>query len=133
MSKRLTLAILIVMSLVFPASSALALTKVSVPSGKSGVGVDTIVVAEKGSVVVVRKGANVQYWPGSNLVHISNASEIPSCSDASIKVDNNEKELWVSSGASACASGDTAVVALEGSTVIYEDDVPLIRRPVVPR
>jgi len=104
--------------------------KRDVPAGAVGSAQNgAIIVAQSGSIVYARKGSNVQYWPGSKLVPVANATSLPDCSAVSVRA-NNEEELIVASGAQACTAGDTAVIALEGSTVIYDDEVPLIRRPV---
>lgn len=105
---------------------------VRVPSGAVGTAENgSLVVAEKGSVVYARKGSNVQHWPGSKLVPASSAVSVPDCGMSTVATSGSDKELLVGSGAQACTTGDIAVIAQEGSTIIYDDDVPLIRRPVV--
>lgn len=89
-----------------------------------------VIVAQRGSVVYARKGSNVQYWPGSKLVPVVNATSLPDCSAVSVRANGDGEELNVGDGAQACTEGDTAVIAFEGSTVIYDDGVALIRRPV---
>ncbi len=125
------LAVLIVGTLLpgFAGAKSLA---VRVPSGAVGTAENgSLVVAEKGSVVYARKGSNVQYWPGSRLVPAAGAGSVPDCGMSSVAASGSDKELFVGSGAQACTTGDIAVIAQEGSTIIYDDDVPLIRRPVV--
>jgi hypothetical protein len=119
--------------MVLPLSTAVQAAAVSVNVGSGAVGVaknGALIVAEKGSVVYARKGSNVQYWPGSTLVPAASGAALPDCSKSSVIADGSGKELFVKNGAEACTVGDVAVIAQEGSTVIYDDDVPLIRRPV---
>lgn len=130
MKKLLRIACLLLLCFPLLSPSALAVEQTKVPAGKVGIGNDTIIVAESGSVVYARKGSNVQYWPGSKLVPVSQAGNLPDCANYDVSVLNGDRELVVQDSASACSSGDTAVVALEGSIVIYDDNVPLIRRPV---
>lgn len=89
-----------------------------------------IIVAQRGSVVYARKGSNVQYWPGSKLVPFASTASLPDCSAVSVRANGSGEELNVGDDAQACTVGDTAVIAFEGSTIIYDDGVPLIRRPV---
>jgi len=103
-----------------------------VPRGSTGLAKDgAVVVAEEGAVVYARKGSNVQYWPGSTLIPRAQAQHIPDCRTATVTATGAQEELRVLSGAEACTEGDSAVVALFGSKVVYDPDVPLIRRPVV--
>jgi hypothetical protein len=114
------------------ASASAAIVQKPVSQGSVGIGENgASIVAQKGAVVYARKGSNVQYWPGSKLVHVSKAGSLsmPQCGNATVTASGKE-ELMVGDGASACTTGDAAVIAFEGATVIYEDDVDLIRRPV---
>lgn len=124
--------LLAVLASVLPAFAAPVAVRVparAVGAAENG----ALVVAEKGSVVYARKGSNVQYWPGSKLVPASSATSIPDCSKASVRADGSGEELFVGNGAQACTTGDIAVIAQEGATIIYDDGVSLIRRPVVRR
>lgn len=130
MKRLFTLAPIAVLFLAASASAMIPQKPVS--QGSVGIGENgASVVASKGSVVYARKGSNVQYWPGSKLVHVSQRGTLalPQCGSASVTATGKE-ELMVGDGASACTAGDAAVIAFEGSIVIYEDDVDLIRRPV---
>lgn len=121
------------LAVLFLAASASAMIpQKPVSQGSVGIGENgASVVATKGAVVYARKGSNVQYWPGSTLVHVSKRGTLalPQCGSATVTASEKE-ELMVGDGATACTAGDAAVIAFEGSTVIYEDDVDLIRRPV---
>lgn len=110
------------------------IVKRDVPAGSTGFAENgATIVARKGSVVYARTGSNVQYWPGSKLVPVSSAASLPDCSQVAVRASGLQQELFVESGAQACTAGDVAVIAQEGSTVIYDDGVALIRRPVVRR
>lgn len=113
---------------ILPASAMIPQT--TVPANQVGTGENGAdVIAQKGSIVYARSGSNVQYWPGSTLIPASQAKNIPDCSKSSVTA-SGKQELMVGAGAQACTAGDTAVIAFEGATVIYDDNVPLIRRPV---
>jgi len=132
MKRVIFLVLLAVLSLALPVQAEI--TRRDVPAGSVGSAQNgALIVAQKGSVVYARKGSNVQFWPGSKLVSVKNAASLPDCSKVSVRADGSNQELFVGAGAQACTVGDTAVIAQEGSTVIYDDDVPLIRRPVVRR
>lgn len=133
MKKLITLVLLAVLvaGFVLPGLAGADPVAVVVPSGAVGTAENgSLVVAQKGSVVYARKGSNVQHWPGSKLVPASRAASVPDCSKSSVTASGSDKELFVGSGAQACTTGDIAVIAQDGATVIYDDDVPLIRRPV---
>lgn len=125
------LAVLLVASIA-PAFAGIVKTNVSAGAVGEGSGGATV-VAQRGAVVYARKGSSVQYWPGSKLVPVARAAVLPDCNSVSVRASGSNEELIVVSGAQACTVGDTAVVAFEGATVIYDDDVPLIRRPVIRR
>jgi len=117
--------------LLFSAVVQAGQVSVSVSAGSVGLAQNgALIVAQKGSVVYARKGSNVQHWPGSKLVPATAGSSLPDCASATVTASGSDKELFVASGGQVCTAGDIAVIAQEGSTVIYDDEVPLIRRPV---
>lgn len=131
--KRTIILVLLAVLLIASIGPAFAgIVKKNVAAGSVGEGSSgATVVAQRGAVVYARKGSNVQYWPGSKLVPVSQAAgALPDCSAVSVRASGSNEELIVESGGKACTVGDTAVVAFEGATVIYDDTVPLIRRPV---
>jgi len=103
-------------------SAAVQAGPVSVPVSSGAVGLaqnGALIVAQRGSVVYARKGSNVQHWPGSKLVPVASGSSLPDCASATVTASGSDKEMFVASGGQACTAGDIAVIALEGSTVIY--------------
>lgn len=106
---------------------------ITVPANSVGTGYSgSTVVAEDGAIVYVKSAAVVLYWPGSILTESTATSQSVACNQATVSARDKE-DLVVGKGSRACAEAGSVVVAQFGSTIIYEDDVVLVRRPVVRR
>lgn len=125
--------LLLVLISFFPGVVFAKAPEVVVPVGQIGEALsDSTVVANEGSVVYVQSGATVLYWPGSVIEKKADAALSVDCSDTVVSAPAGT-DLIVGPNSSACARAGSVVVALYGSTVIVEEGVDLVRRPVARR